>query len=312
MRWCTYSTGAGLIRTGLVEGDTVLGLDATVRLVDLLATPDGLEDAARVARCDPAETVSLAQVTLHAPVPEPPSVRDFMAFEEHVASSAAAAGRAIEPLWYEIPAFYFSNPVAVSGPGGQVRIPPGTRAFDYELEVAAVVGVPGGDIPAAEADRHIAGYMVMCDWSARDLQASEMALRLGPAKGKDSATSTGPYLVTPDELEPFRKGNAYDLRMTAAVNGRAYSDGNLADIHWSFNELIEHASRGTRLRTGDILGSGTVGTGCILELSRSHGGAAYPWLEPGDRVELHVGHLGSIDVTIAASEHVSAGPGGLA
>ena len=276
MRWCTYSTDAGLIRTGLVEGNTVLGLDATVRLVDLIATPHGLEDAARAVRRDPAEAVPLSQVRLHAPVPEPPSVRDFMAFEEHVASSAAALGRMIEPLWYEIPAFYFSNPAAIRGPGGEVRIPPGTRAFDYELEIAAVVGTPGGDIHAADAEQHIAGYMVMCDWSARDLQAQEMTLRLGPAKGKDSATSTGPYLVTPDELQPYRKRNAYDLRMTAIVNGRPYSDGNLADIHWSFPQLIEHASRGTRLRTGDVIGSGTVGTGCILELSRSHGSTAYP------------------------------------
>ena len=147
-----------------------------------------------------------------------------------------------------------------------------------------MIGTPGADIPAREAESHIAGYTILCDWSARDLQVREMKRNLGPAKGKDSATSLGPVLVTPEELEPYRAGNAYDLSMTASVNGRQYSSGNFSAIHWNFARLVEYASRGTEVRTGDIIGSGTVGTGCILELSRTHGSLAYPWLAPGDNV----------------------------
>ena len=162
-----------------------------------------------------------------APVPDPPSIRDFYAFEEHVKTSAQALGREVSPVWYEIPLFYFTNPAATRGPCDDIPVTPGSARFDYELEIAAVVGRPGSDLDPAVAERHIAGYMVMCDWSARDLQAQEMAGRLGPAKGKDSATSFSAFLVTPDELEDRRAGNAYDLEMTASVNGRPYSSGDV-------------------------------------------------------------------------------------
>ena len=298
MRWCTYSVDGGGPRAGLVVDDVVHGLPAATRLVDLLAVPSELEDAARRAQASPSETHPLAAVRLWAPIPEPPSVRDVMAFEEHVVTSTEALGLEVDPLWYEIPVFYFSNPAAILGPTDDVPIAPGSTAFDYELEIAAVIGTPGGDISAKDAEAHIAGYTILCDWSARDLQEREMKLNLGPAKGKDTATSIGPVLVTPDELEPLRSGNAYDMAMTASVNGRVYSSGNFSAIHWDFGALIEHASRGTRLRTGDIIGSGTVGTGCILELSRTHGADAYPWLEAGDVVTCSIPPIGEITARI--------------
>jgi 2-keto-4-pentenoate hydratase/2-oxohepta-3-ene-1,7-dioic acid hydratase in catechol pathway len=172
--------------------------------------------------------------------------------------------------------------------------------MDYELEVAAVVGKGGSDLDPASAGQHIAGYMVMNDWSARDIQRREMKLSLGPVKGKDFATSLGPVLVTPDEIEPYRSGTAFDLQMVARVNGEEWSRASLADIHWSFGDMLAWASRSTRVEPGDVIGSGTCGTGCILELSLVHGGEQYPWLAPGDVVELEVAHLGVLRNTVVA------------
>jgi 2-keto-4-pentenoate hydratase/2-oxohepta-3-ene-1,7-dioic acid hydratase in catechol pathway len=300
MRWCTYLTSDGP-RAGLITDDRVYGLAEPHNLIELIASDAALREAGQRALREPAGFVPLADARLTAPIPVPPSIRDFMAFEEHVVTSHQAMGQTVHPDWYELPVFYFTNPAAVHGPYDDVAISPGSTAFDYELEIAAVIGAPGRDIAAADAEAHIAGYTVLCDWSARDLQEREMRLLLGPAKGKDSATSIGPVLVTADELEPQRAGNAYDLSMTAAVNGKPYSQGNFSTIHWSFPAMIEHASRGTELRTGDIIGSGTVGTGCILELSRSHGQGAYPWLKPGDIVTLTVERIGTIEATIVSS-----------
>jgi len=302
MHWCSYasSTDPGAhVQAGLVVSGVVRGVSQ--RLVDVIGSRQLLAEATARALEEPAELVPLADVVLAAPVPVPPSIRDFMAFEEHVVTSSRALGLEVHPDWYELPVFYFSNPAAVQGPHDDVRISPESSAFDYELEVAAIIGEPGRDIAAGEAERHIAGYTILCDWSARDLQEREMRLNLGPAKGKDTATSVGPVLVTPDELEPFRSRKGFDLAMTASVNGRAYSAGNLADIYWSFAELTAYASRGTELRTGDVIGSGTVGTGCILELSRTGGLDTYPWLRPGDVVELTVARLGSITATVRSS-----------
>jgi 2-keto-4-pentenoate hydratase/2-oxohepta-3-ene-1,7-dioic acid hydratase in catechol pathway len=175
-----------------------------------------------------------------------------------------------------------------------VAIPPGATALDYELEVAAYIGRPGRDIAPEDAEGHIAGYTILNDWSARDLQVVEMRQMLGPAKGKDSATTMGPMFVTPDELEPYRAGNGHRLAMTASVDGKPYSRGDWSTLHWSFGQMIAYASRGTRLVPGDVIGSGTVGTGCILELSRVHGPEAYPYLQPGDEVTLEVEGLGAI------------------
>ncbi|MBI4261742.1 MAG: fumarylacetoacetate hydrolase family protein [Actinobacteria bacterium] len=296
MRWATFVDGrTGQDRVGLVVGDRLHALEPGVALLDLLGD-DGerLAEAGERAERDPVDVVDLGTVRLRAPIPRPPTVRDFYAFEEHARTARRGRGLDMDPDWYKLPVFYFSNPYAVSGPGDEGPVPPGSKALDYELEVAAIVGRGGADLDPGEAESHVAGFCVMNDWSARDLQRREMKLSLGPAKGKDSATTLGPFLVTPDELEPHRKGRAYDLAMTATVNGVEYSRGNLSDVYWSFGEMLAYASRGTRVEPGDVIGSGTCGTGCILELSLVHGAEAYPWLRPGDEVALTVERLGTI------------------
>jgi 2-keto-4-pentenoate hydratase/2-oxohepta-3-ene-1,7-dioic acid hydratase in catechol pathway len=186
----------------------------------------------------------------------------------------------------------------VIGPAADVAISPGSAAFDYELEIAAVIGRAGADLSPAQAVDHIAGFVLFCDWSARDLQGAEMALNLGPAKGKDGANGFGPWLLTTDELAERAAGHSYDVAMSASVNGEDYSRGNLSDLYWSFGEMIAYASRGTRVRPGDVIGSGTVGTGCILELGRVHGAERYPYLKAGDRVHLEAELLGAIDAAV--------------
>jgi len=301
VRWVTYrSTASGADRVGLVLDDGIHALAAGVTLLDLLGQPGRLEAAADWARNQPDAVVPVDEASLRPPILRPPSIRDFYAFEQHVRTAREGRGLEMDPDWYELPVFYFTNPAAVRGPGEEIPVPPGCEALDFELEVAAVVGEGGSDLSPQGAEAHIAGFMVMNDWSARDLQAREMKQGLGPAKGKDFATTLGPALVTPDELEPLRQDKAYNLFMTARVNGREYSRGNLADIHWSFGEMLAYASRGTTLVPGDVIGSGTCSTGCILELSLTHGGEAYPWLRPGDVVELDVGGLGTISNRVTA------------
>jgi fumarylacetoacetate (FAA) hydrolase len=235
----------------------------------------------------------LESVRLRPPL-RPPVVRDHYAFEEHVRWGRESRGLAMDPTWYELPVFYFSNPYSIIGPGDPVLRPPETAQLDFELEVAAVVGLAGRDLSADVAERHIAGFTIMNDWSARDVQRREMALNLGPHKGKDFATSIGPFLVTPDELAEARKGNGYDLAMTALVNGRLYSQANWSDIAYSFAEFLAYDSRGTKVGPGDLIGSGTCGTGCILELSARFGEESYPWLQPGDVVDLKVERIGTL------------------
>lgn len=302
MRWVTYRSATdGAQRAGLIVDDEVYAMPVPVPLTDLLGD---LAGAARQAQATPFEVIPLAQAQLCAPIPRPPSIRDFMAFEDHVVTSMKAIGSQVSPVWYQQPVFYFTNPAAVYGPGAQVPIAPGSTKYDYELEVAAVIGRAGSDLRPDTAEAHIAGYTILCDWSARDLQGVEMQVGLGPAKGKDTATSLGPWLVTPDELESTRDGNGFDLAMTADVNGRRYSAGSLRQLYWSFGELLAYASRGTTLMPGDVLGSGTVGTGCILELSRVHGIENYPWLAAGDTVRLDVERLGTLESTVVAGADV--------
>lgn len=300
MRWSTYISPAdGGEHAGLLRDGQLYGLRGPAALISLLGDGGARLAAARdQALNDPFEVVPASSARLLAPIPRPPSIRDFMAFEEHVRNASRGLAHQVNPVWYEIPLFYFTNPAAVRGPSDEIPVAPGSQRFDYELEIAAAVGRGGSDLSPGAADDHIAGYMVMCDWSARDIQQHEMLGNLGPAKGKDTATSFSGFLVTPDELEPYRDGNAYRLEMTASVNGKLYSKGNLADIYWRFGELLAYASRGTELRPGDIIGSGTAGTGCILELSTVHGTEAYPWLQPGDTVRLEVEQLGVIESAI--------------
>jgi len=212
----------------------------------------------------------LDEVQLLAPVLHPPSVRDFYAFEQHVREARVRRGAEVPAEWYAQPVFYFSNPSSIYGPDDTIPYPQGTSELDYELEVAAIVG----------ADGEIGGFTIMNDWSARDLQRSEMAVGLGPAKGKDFATSLGPVVVTPDELGDLH------LEMVARVNGEERSRGNLGDMYHSWAAIVERAALNTRLLPGDVIGSGTVGGGCILE----HGDGR--WLQPGDEVELEVEGIG--------------------
>jgi fumarylacetoacetate (FAA) hydrolase len=236
------------------------------------------------------EPEPIDRVALLAPIPEPPSIRAFYAFEAHVAAGRRSRGLDMEPDWYELPVFYFTNPAAVLGPDDLVPAPTGTVELDYELEVAAVIGCECRDVAPGDWAEVVAGFTVMDDWSARDLQRREMALNLGPAKGKDFATSLGPVLVTPEELldaDGIPRG-----AMVARVNGEEWSRGELGDLHHGWGALIAHASRDARLRPGDVIGSGTVGTGCILELGLVHGRDRYPYLVRDDEVELEVEGIG--------------------
>jgi 2-keto-4-pentenoate hydratase/2-oxohepta-3-ene-1,7-dioic acid hydratase in catechol pathway len=295
MRWVTFRHESNRDRVGRVIGDLVYALEDGVRLVDLLGD-DGerLHQAGERAERDPAAVIPLYRVRLGPPLPRPGSVRDFYAFEQHARAGRRSRGEDLPPEWYQLPVFYFTNPAALIGHEEYVSVPPGSAALDYEVEVAAVVGRECRDVSPAEAGRHIIGFTVMNDWSARDLQRQEMRIGLGPAKGKDFATTLGPSLVTVDELEPYRKGAAFDLAMTASVNGREYTRGNLADLYWSFEEMLSFAARGTAVQAGDVIGSGTCATGCILELSQTHSQDAYPWLTPGDVVEVSVDVLGTL------------------
>ncbi len=236
----------------------------------------------------------LDEVTLLAPLPLPPSLRDFYAFEDHVASAARIRGRHVPPAWYDFPAFYFGNHGAIYGPDAHIPLPH-TAELDYELEVACVIGRSGRNIAEEDALDYIAGYTLMNDWSARDIQREEVSIGLGPAKAKDFATSLGPWLVTPDELEDVLLSDGrYNLTVVARVNGVERSRGNLRDMFYSFAQLIARASQDATLQPGDVIGSGTVGGGCLLELTGGNG----PWLVAGDVVELEGTGLGTLRNTI--------------
>lgn len=306
MRWATYVSAAdGGEHAALLDGDSLHALPAGEALIDLLGDDgEALEAAATRALENPFEVVPETEADLLAPVPRPPSVRDFLAFENHYVNTRRGLGLKVEPVFYEQPSFYFSNPAAIVGPAAEIGMAPGTSEFDFELEIGIVIGMPGANLAPAEAARHIAGYTILCDWSARDLQAIETVFGTGPTKGKDTATSIGPYLVTPDELEPFRSERGFDLKMTATVNGEPYSEGNWSSIYWDVPQLLAFASRGTEIRTGDVIGTGTVGTGSIMELAAVHGSDRYPWLRDGDEVVLEVENLGTVRGRVAPAAEV--------
>ncbi len=272
---------------GMAAAREALALAAQARPEDLRAEA-GLASA-------------LSGTRLRTPVPDPPTLRDFYAFEQHVKAARARRNAAMIPEWYEIPVFYFSNTSALYGADEPIPYPRLSNELDFELEVAAVIGQAGADISADDAPDYIAGYLVMNDWSARDLQRKEMLMNLGPAKGKDFATSLGPWLVTPDELADRRIGagkeERYDLAITGAINGDQLSHANLKDLYFTFPQMIERAAQHVRLRPGDIIGSGTCGTGCILEL----GTERHRWLRPGDVAEMSVERLGALRTRIDES-----------
>ena len=244
---------------------------------------------------DAEEPMDASVLDFGPPILQPPTFRDFYAFERHVGTMWKRRDMEIPEAWYRLPIFYFSNVSEIRGPGDPVHAPRGSEELDFELEVAALVDNPVRDLDASRGEEAIGGYMVLNDWSARDLQREESTVRLGPAKGKDFATSIGPWLVTPDELADARRGKGYDLDMTATVNGTELSRGTWSSAHFSFGEMIERASADVRLRAGDLLGSGTVGTGCLLEIRDETLGR---YLEPGDTVTLAVDRLGELTAPV--------------
>ncbi len=273
MRLVTVLTPDGTERVGELEGEFVLALAAPLMI-------DWLQDTGRERT---GEQWPLGEVTLRAPIPQPPSVRDFYAFEGHVAAGWRRREQPIPNYWYQAPVFYFSNPASIHAPDEPVTRPSTTEKLDFELEIAAVIGVDG----------RIAGFTLMNDWSARDVQREEMTVLLGPAKGKDFATSLGPWLVTPDAL-PFT-GGVLDIEGWVNVNGEEIGRGRTADMHYTWDALITHASHDTRLVPGDVIGSGTLNRGCLLELGTLPGDR---WLEPGDTVTIGADGLGELTTQI--------------
>ncbi len=290
MKLATYRTADRVTHAGIVQDQQVIELDYPTAL-ELLRDPEGLARAREVLERGGKE-YPLSEIVLLSPIPEPPSVRDFYAFEQHVKSARARRGLGMIPEWYEIPTFYFTNNSEIYGHDQEVPYPVGSNELDIELEIACVIGREGKDIPVEDAASYIAGYTIMNDWSARDFQRKDMKLNLGPGKGKDFATSLGPWIVTPDELASRRTGSGaserYNMTMLARVNGKEISRGNFNEIYYSFPQMIAWASRNARLRVGDILGSGTVGTGCLLEI----GTEVHPWFQRGDLIELEIDGIG--------------------
>ena len=286
----------GVERLGLVtdDGGGVRPLPVGVTLLELLAGTGAGTQVEGVAP-DAGAAVPLGEVRLLPPL-RPASLRDFVSFERHVEGvTKAVEGRASVPeRWHEAPTFLFMNPHSAIGSGAPVPIPPGAKLMDYELEVGAVLGRDGRDLTPEQARDHIAGYLIVNDWSARDLQAWEMRMGLGPAKGKDFATTLGPWLVTPDELEPWRRGDRLDLAMRVAVNGVERGADRLSNMAWSFEELVAYAARGAWVRAGDVIASGTCSGGALAELWGRNGRQDPPPLRAGDVVTMTVEGLGTI------------------
>ena len=264
-----------------------LRVEALAELVEGFRSRDEDDDA----------VLDAEDLAFGSPVLRPPSLRDFYAFERHVATVWARRGGEVPEAWYRLPVFYFSNTSELRGPDEPVWAPAGSHELDYELEVAALVDTPALDLPAERGEEAIGGYTIMADWSARDLQRDETTVRLGPAKGKDFATTIGPWLVTPDEVMAGRAAGATGpaLAMTATVNGTETSRGSWSSAHFSFGQMVARASADVRLRPGDLLGSGTVGTGCLLEVREATIGR---YLEPGDEVALRIERLGELRIPI--------------
>ena len=285
-------------RAAVIEQDVVRVLAAGIDTIDLLSAD--AEERQRLAATTEAE-IALSEAALLAPV-KPPTIRDFSVFEQHIEGVIQNRSRDAEvpEVFYESPYCYFTNPHALTGPGDEIAVPPGCERLDLELEVAAVIGRAGHNLTPEESAAHIAGYTIFNDWSARDLQMAEMRLGLGTCKGKDFANTLGPWIVTPDELEPFIDGDRLDLELRAEINGHELGVDTLANMAWSFPELVSYASRGTMVAAGDVLGSGTCGSGCLFELWGRNGRDSHDPLGPGDVVSLHAEGIGTLTNTVVA------------
>lgn len=292
MKFATISTLRATSQPALVIDDRVY----TLPYPDMYAVmAAGAEIATRKASQDP---LLPDEFSFLSPL-KPTTLRDGYAFEQHVKTANKNRGREVPEEWYQFPVFYFTNPNAVFGHEDVIPYPSYTNALDYELEIAAVIGKAGMNIKPEDAPAHIFGYTIFNDWSARDVQRKEMMVGLGPAKGKDFASSFGPVIVTHEALADKAVGRpgVYDLSMTARVNGKELSRGNFKEMYWSFGDIIARASESVMLYPGDVIGSGTVGTGCLLELTKFQG----PWLKHTDEVELEIERIGILRNTISPS-----------
>jgi 2-keto-4-pentenoate hydratase/2-oxohepta-3-ene-1,7-dioic acid hydratase in catechol pathway len=302
MQLVTYDVGTGpragvLVGDHVVDASALLGTSHTLRDVQALLELAGqpLERLREALERVPAPRVPLPDLRLRAPVLRPPTVRDFMAFEGHASFYANKVAEA----WYRLPIFYFSNPLRIFGPDDEVPYPSASDRLDYELELGCVIGREGSNVRAADGLEYVAGFVIFNDWSCRDLQFDEMECRLGPAKGKDSATSLGPCLVTTDELRPLLRDGRLHVRCTLRVNGEQWMDGDGGKMHYTWGDFIERASRDSRIVPGDVFGSGTVSGGTVGEAIG--GGYEARYLEPGDVVELEVEGIGVLRNRIGAS-----------
>jgi 2-keto-4-pentenoate hydratase/2-oxohepta-3-ene-1,7-dioic acid hydratase in catechol pathway len=300
MKLLTYDPGNGP-RAGVLDGDTIVDattlLGASSTLCDVRAVLelgadalDGLRSAmGRVA----APRVALTSARLRAPILQPPTIRDHIAFEEHATGqwTRDSGGPRME-VWSRLPIFYFSNPLRIFGTEEEVPYPAATKQLDYECELAMIVSREGSDVLEAEADQYVAGFTIFNDWSCRDLQADESQFGLGPAKGKDAASSLGPWVVTRDEMAPYYRDGRLHVQCTVRVNGVVWMEGNAWNMHHTFGAMLERAAQDSRIVPGDVIASGTVGGGSISESVRK----GYParWLQPGDLVEMEVEGLGTL------------------
>jgi fumarylacetoacetate (FAA) hydrolase len=299
----TLNADLSQARLGILKGEDVVDVALASNNTlpqDMISFLEGFDRNVEVAKKlleSSDASYAISEVTLLSPVPRPTSMRDGYAFRQHVEAARRNRGVEMIPEFDLFPVFYFTNHNGVIGEGPLQVMPEHLKKLDFELEAAIVIGKKGRNIKAADADSYIAGYTIMNDWSARYLQMEEMKLSLGPAKGKDFATALGPWLVTKDELESKRltskDGDRYDVTMTCTVNGKELSRGNLKDMTWSFAQLIERASYGVTLMPGDVIGSGTVGTGCLLELNGSKI-TDNLWIQVGDTVTCEIDMLGSL------------------
>lgn len=303
MRWVTYRTDAG-DRVGLLDGNQIFGLAAGTTLLGLIeAGEEAMRAAADTARTTPEETLPFEGAALAAPLPRPTSLRDSLGFLDHLRNCRAKIGMSteLEPVWTQIPAFYFGNNNGIAGPYDPVPVPPGCQWFDLELEVGAVIGKAGRDIRPEDAEGHIVGYTFFCDWTNRNAQMHESGLGIGQGKSKDMAVTLGPALVTVDELEPYRVDGKLSFEVSASVNGREITKGSLDQMDWPFSQIIAYLSRGVDMLPGDVIGSGTVPLGCLLEHLDTPNPMEYTgWLKPGDEVSLHSDALGTTRQTILA------------
>jgi 2-keto-4-pentenoate hydratase/2-oxohepta-3-ene-1,7-dioic acid hydratase in catechol pathway len=287
----------GVEYVGVLSGEVLAPLAPGTDVLAVLAA-----DATERGRLELGAPVALADVRLRVPL-HPPSVRDFVAFEQHIEGMVMTEGpgASVPDAWYEAPAFYFSNPSALYATGEDIEIPPGCEQLDYELEVAAIIGRPGRDLTLEDAREHIAGYAIFNDWSGRDLQRFDRRLGMGWAKGKDFASTLGPWIVTADELEGHRDASGrLDLRLGVWRNGKQMGEDSLASAAWSFEQMLVYASRGATLVPGDVIGSGTCGSGCLGELWGRSGAIDPPPLRPGDEITMTVEGIGTISNRVIA------------